>query len=157
MDRRAEFAAFWVLLIHIVSVSVYVCRTKVRCGHTAHQWLEFLHSGWPWSPMCCQFWIIQHPQPLYFFSTLFFCSSFLLTVSVSLHSKRRTHIIKGISVQSHLLLSWCTALGHGTALFVSKSLHESVFWLEYNDWFCKGSNQMVKSGANNTLETLWLH
>ncbi len=34
---------------------------------------------------------------------------------------------------------------------------ESEFGLERNDWFYKGSNQTVKSGANNTLETLWLH
>lgn len=157
VDRRAEFAALWVLLIHIVSVYVCVCvqdkgEVRAHCSSVA---------GVPALRLALK----PHVLPVLNYSTstaalLFstvFCSSFLLTMSICLHSKRHTHIIKGINVQSHLALLWCTALGHGTALFVSKSLHQSVFGLEHNDWFYKGSNQMVKSGANNTLETLWLH
>ncbi len=148
VDRWAGFAIYercWYRLC------LCMCGTKVRFGHSAHQWLEFLHSGWPWSPMCCQSWIIQHPQPLYFFPTLFLLL-FLSTVSVCLLYKRQMHII---NVRSHLAISWCTALGHRTTLFVSKCLRE--FGPERNDWFYKGLNQTVKSGANNTLETLWLH
>lgn len=157
VDRRAEFAALWVLLIHIVSVYVCVCAGQ-RWGAST-----LLISGWssctpagPEAPCAASSELFNIHSRSTFFNPVF-CSSFLLTVSVCLHSKRHTHIIKGINVQNHLVLSWCTALGHGTALFVSKSLHQSVFGLEHNDWFYKGSNQMVKSGANNTLETLWLH
>lgn len=135
VDRRAGFAALWVLLIHIVSV--YVCErdkgeVQARCSSVAG--VPALRLAL--KPMCCQSWIIQHPRST--FSPPCFLLFFLSTVSVCLHCKRYKHIINGINVQSHLAISWCTAVGYGKTLFVSKCLCESVFGLEHNDWFYKG-------------------